>query len=101
MQNLPTPKISLSAISNLFRFRLKEPQVASYLNLSDEDYIYDCLKTLNDSQYRYLNLLLIRKDWKQIAKIFHQVGIEWSVDYADYLAEMGRENYIDNLKDNS
>jgi hypothetical protein len=84
MNSLTTP-ISISNISNLERFQLKEPQVAKYLNLENSDYIYDCLKRLTYEQYKFLNKLYIEKHWKKIAEVLNSVGIKWNSDYIDYI----------------
>ena len=91
--------ITISQTSQLEHFQLKEPQVAKYLDLSDPDKTYMALKNLSYGQYKYLNLLFSKKQYKKIAMLFLENGIKPNQDYVDYLNEMSRENYADHLEE--
>ena len=79
--------ISISQISNLERYQLKENGVAKYLDLSDADRTYEVLKTLTERQYRFLGWLFLEKHYKKIAKILLDTGLKPNQDYVDYLNE--------------
>jgi hypothetical protein len=80
--------ISISQISNLERYQLKEVGVAKYLDLSDADRTYEVLKTLSERQYRFLGWLFIEKHYKKIAKILLDAGLKPNPDYIDYLNKL-------------
>ena len=81
--------ISISQISNLERYQLKENGVAKYLDLSDADRTYEVLKTLTERQYRFLGWLFLEKHYKKIANILLDTGLKPNQDYVDYLNERG------------
>lgn len=76
MQFIKSKPVSISQISMLLQYQLKEPIIKANLDLSDESEVYDNLKRLSDSQYHFLNRLMIEKNWKKIIMIFNQIGIK-------------------------
>ena len=85
--DLLNPSITISQISNIENYQLRENGVAKYLDLSDSDRTYRILKTLTSRQYHFLNILFFEKKYRRIAGILISQGLKPNPAYVDYLMD--------------